>query len=112
MDMMQAHNTQYVPMLEMSDASKYSDIYGSNYDHPPSHKHKSLSGTDDIPPPHSSVVALILSHNYTLGNCSTHVALAIHRAFTKKGRMVSPLYIYILRSAGLTLSAPDMSHVS
>ncbi|XP_072568564.1 platelet-derived growth factor receptor alpha [Paramormyrops kingsleyae] len=43
MDMMQAHNTQYVPMLEMSDASKYSDVYGSNYDHPPSHKDKSLS---------------------------------------------------------------------
>lgn len=38
MDMKQADNTQYVPMLEMSNASKYSDIQGSNYDHPPSQK--------------------------------------------------------------------------
>lgn len=38
MDMKQADNTQYVPMLEMSNASKYTDIQGSNYDHPPSQK--------------------------------------------------------------------------
>uniref|UniRef100_A0A8C4NJR4 Platelet-derived growth factor receptor alpha n=1 Tax=Dicentrarchus labrax TaxID=13489 RepID=A0A8C4NJR4_DICLA len=38
MDMKQADNTQYVPMLEMNNASKYSDIQGSNYDHPPSQK--------------------------------------------------------------------------
>lgn len=38
MDMKQADNTQYVPMLEMSNASKYSDLQGSNYDHPPSQK--------------------------------------------------------------------------
>ncbi|KAM3620154.1 uncharacterized protein V6R79_018966 [Siganus canaliculatus] len=38
MDMKQADSTQYVPMLEMSNASKYSDIQGSNYDHPPSQK--------------------------------------------------------------------------
>lgn len=38
MDMKQADNTQYVPMLEMSNASKYSDVQGSNYDHPPSQK--------------------------------------------------------------------------
>ncbi|KAM4738553.1 platelet-derived growth factor receptor alpha [Anableps anableps] len=38
MDMKQAENTQYVPMLEMSTTSKYSDIQGSNYDHPPSQK--------------------------------------------------------------------------
>lgn len=36
--MKQADNTQYVPMLEMSNTSKYSDIQGSNYDHPPSQK--------------------------------------------------------------------------
>lgn len=35
MDMKQADNTQYVPMLEISNASKYSDLQGSNYDHPP-----------------------------------------------------------------------------
>lgn len=38
MDMKQADNTQYVPMLEMSTTSKYSDVQGSNYDHPPSQK--------------------------------------------------------------------------
>uniref|UniRef100_A0A3Q2PUW5 Platelet-derived growth factor receptor alpha n=1 Tax=Fundulus heteroclitus TaxID=8078 RepID=A0A3Q2PUW5_FUNHE len=38
MDMKQADSTQYVPMLEMSTTSKYSDIQGSNYDHPPSQK--------------------------------------------------------------------------
>lgn len=38
MDMKQADNTQYVPMLEMSNTSKYTDIQGSNYDHPPSQK--------------------------------------------------------------------------
>ncbi|CAL8255198.1 unnamed protein product [Merluccius merluccius] len=37
MDMKQADNTQYVPMLEMN-SSKYSDILRSNYDHPPSQK--------------------------------------------------------------------------
>ncbi|KAG9330015.1 hypothetical protein JZ751_027623 [Albula glossodonta] len=43
MDMKQADGTQYVPMLELSDASKYSHVQ-ENYDRPPSHKHKSLSG--------------------------------------------------------------------
>ncbi|XP_071005721.1 platelet-derived growth factor receptor alpha [Oncorhynchus clarkii lewisi] len=38
MDMKQADTTQYVPMLEMSDASKYSDIQRSEYNHPPSQK--------------------------------------------------------------------------
>lgn len=38
MDMKQADNTQYVPMLEMSTTSKYSDVQGSDYDHPPSQK--------------------------------------------------------------------------
>ncbi|MEQ2191358.1 hypothetical protein XENOCAPTIV_027228, partial [Xenoophorus captivus] len=38
MDMKQVDNTQYVPMLEMSTTSKYSDIQDSNYDHPSSQK--------------------------------------------------------------------------
>uniref|UniRef100_A0A8C4XAJ0 Platelet-derived growth factor receptor alpha n=1 Tax=Erpetoichthys calabaricus TaxID=27687 RepID=A0A8C4XAJ0_ERPCA len=46
MDMKQADATQYVPMLEMKESSKYSDIQRSNYDHPPSHKHKSLTETE------------------------------------------------------------------
>nr|XP_046248139.1 platelet-derived growth factor receptor alpha [Scatophagus argus] len=48
MDMKQADNTQYVPMLEMSNASKYSDIQGSNYDHPPSQKGSSESEMDSL----------------------------------------------------------------
>uniref|UniRef100_A0A7N6AB79 receptor protein-tyrosine kinase n=1 Tax=Anabas testudineus TaxID=64144 RepID=A0A7N6AB79_ANATE len=43
MDMKQADNTQYVPMLEMSNASKYSDIQRSDYDHPPSQKEDNCS---------------------------------------------------------------------
>ncbi|XP_066575984.1 platelet-derived growth factor receptor alpha [Amia ocellicauda] len=46
MDMKQADTTQYVPMLEMKDGSKYSDIQRSSYDHPPSHKQKSLTETE------------------------------------------------------------------
>uniref|UniRef100_A0A8C6M2S2 receptor protein-tyrosine kinase n=1 Tax=Nothobranchius furzeri TaxID=105023 RepID=A0A8C6M2S2_NOTFU len=38
MDMKQVDNTQYVPMLEISSTSKYSDIRRSNYDHPPPQK--------------------------------------------------------------------------
>ncbi|XP_055021037.1 platelet-derived growth factor receptor alpha [Boleophthalmus pectinirostris] len=46
MDMKQADSTQYVPMLEMSNSSKYSDILTSNYDHPPSQK--SSTGESEI----------------------------------------------------------------
>lgn len=38
MDMKQADTMQYVPMLEMNEASKYSPIQRSDYDHPPSHR--------------------------------------------------------------------------
>ncbi|AWP11214.1 Platelet-derived growth factor receptor alpha [Scophthalmus maximus] len=48
MDMKQADNTQYVPMLEMNNASKYSDIQSSNYDHPPSQKGSSEGELDDL----------------------------------------------------------------
>ncbi|KAM9848951.1 platelet-derived growth factor receptor alpha [Aulostomus maculatus] len=48
MDMKQADNTQYVPMLEMSNASKYSDIQRSDYDHPPSQKGSSESEMDSL----------------------------------------------------------------
>ncbi|XP_034036396.1 platelet-derived growth factor receptor alpha [Thalassophryne amazonica] len=46
MDMKQADNTQYVPMLEMSTSSKYSDIQRSIYDHPPSQKDSSGNEMD------------------------------------------------------------------
>ncbi|KAM9761907.1 platelet-derived growth factor receptor alpha [Menidia menidia] len=48
MDMKQADNTQYVPMLEMSNPSKYSDIQRSNYDHPPSQKDSSESEMENL----------------------------------------------------------------
>ncbi|XP_072246068.1 platelet-derived growth factor receptor alpha [Leuresthes tenuis] len=48
MDMKQADNTQYVPMLEMSNGSKYSDIQRSNYDHPPSQKDSSECEMDNL----------------------------------------------------------------
>ncbi|KAG7228764.1 hypothetical protein INR49_008542 [Caranx melampygus] len=46
MDMKQADSTQYVPMLEMNNASKYSDIQRSNYDHPPLQKGSSEGEMD------------------------------------------------------------------
>uniref|UniRef100_A0A8B9J072 receptor protein-tyrosine kinase n=1 Tax=Amazona collaria TaxID=241587 RepID=A0A8B9J072_9PSIT len=45
MDMKQADTTQYVPMLERKEGSKYSDIQRSVYDRPASYKKKSMSGT-------------------------------------------------------------------
>ncbi|XP_077076669.1 platelet-derived growth factor receptor alpha [Siphateles boraxobius] len=38
MDMKQADTMQYVPMLEMGEASKYSPIQRSDYDHPPTYR--------------------------------------------------------------------------
>ncbi|XP_056234026.1 platelet-derived growth factor receptor alpha [Seriola aureovittata] len=48
MDMKQADNTQYVPMLEMSNTSKYSDIQRSNYDSPPLQKGSSEGEGDNL----------------------------------------------------------------
>lgn len=42
--MKQAETTQYVPMLERKDRSKYSDIQRSLYDRPASYKKKYVSG--------------------------------------------------------------------
>lgn len=56
MDMKQVDNTQYVPMLEISNASKYSDLQGSDYDHPPSQK--GSSGTTVLLSPRSACFCL------------------------------------------------------
>ncbi|XP_057697882.1 platelet-derived growth factor receptor alpha [Corythoichthys intestinalis] len=49
MDMKQADTTQqYVPMLEMPNTSKYSDIQRSEYDHPPSQKGLSETEGDNL----------------------------------------------------------------
>ena len=44
MDMKQADTTQYVPMLERKEVSKYSDIQRALYDRPASYKKKSMLG--------------------------------------------------------------------
>ncbi|XP_056414120.1 platelet-derived growth factor receptor alpha [Hyla sarda] len=48
MDMKQADTTQYVPMLEMNEASKYSDIQRSLYDRPASYKKKPMSEVKNL----------------------------------------------------------------
>lgn len=48
MDMKQADTTQYVPMLERKEGSKYSDIQRSVYDRPASYKKKSISGNTEF----------------------------------------------------------------
>ncbi|KAL1254660.1 hypothetical protein QQF64_016889, partial [Cirrhinus molitorella] len=48
MDMKQADTMQYVPMLEMSEASKYSPIQRSDYDHPPSHRQFNESEVENL----------------------------------------------------------------
>lgn len=58
MDMKQADTTQYVPMLERKEVSKYSDIQRSLYDRPASYKKKSMLG--------KSAFSLYLSHFHSL----------------------------------------------
>uniref|UniRef100_A0A672LUS4 Platelet-derived growth factor receptor alpha n=2 Tax=Sinocyclocheilus grahami TaxID=75366 RepID=A0A672LUS4_SINGR len=48
MDMKQADTMQYVPMLEMSESSKYSPIQRSDYDHPPSHRQFNESELENL----------------------------------------------------------------
>ncbi|XP_051951302.1 platelet-derived growth factor receptor alpha [Xyrauchen texanus] len=48
MDMKQADTMQYVPMLEMNEASKYSPIQRSDYDHPPSHRQFNESEVESL----------------------------------------------------------------
>uniref|UniRef100_A0A8C5P8Q8 Platelet-derived growth factor receptor alpha n=1 Tax=Leptobrachium leishanense TaxID=445787 RepID=A0A8C5P8Q8_9ANUR len=48
MDMKPTDSTQYVPMLEMKEASKYSDIQRSMYDRPASYKKKPMSEVKNI----------------------------------------------------------------
>lgn len=48
MDMKQADTTQYVPMLEMNEGSKYSDIQRSLYDRPASYKKKPISEVKNL----------------------------------------------------------------
>lgn len=61
MDMKQADTTQYVPMLERKEGSKYSDIQRSVYDRPASYKKKSLSGNVELSYLHASLKQINMS---------------------------------------------------
>uniref|UniRef100_A0A672IQL2 Platelet-derived growth factor receptor alpha n=1 Tax=Salarias fasciatus TaxID=181472 RepID=A0A672IQL2_SALFA len=96
MDMKQADNTQYVPMLEMSNASKYSDIQRSNYDHPPSQKDSSGSNllSDDLNEGLTTTDLLSFTYQVAKGmdflaskNC-VHRDLAARNVLLSQGKIV------------------------